>query len=1158
MLKSLLTRTNPAFTTHFTRNSAFSSLGKSKSSLPQLQVRRTIPTTVSRLYASMPAVRRVTEALETSSLDDRSYRIIELPNKLEALLVHDPKTDKASASVNVNVGSFSDADDMPGMAHAVEHLLFMGTEKYPVENAYSQYLTAHSGYSNAYTASTETNYFFEVAASSEVSDSKRLTNGDSESAINGAVSKGFSSSPLYGALDRFAQFFIAPLFLSSTLDRELRAVDSENKKNLQSDNWRLMQLNKSLSSKKHPYHHFSTGNLETLRDEPRKRGVDIRKEFIDFHDRNYSANQMKLVVLGRESLNELESWVADLFAGVRNKDLPKKRWDGPQPYSEAEYLTQVFAKPVMDSRSLEINFPYQDEEAMYDTQPSRYISHLIGHEGPGSILAYIKAKGWANGLSAGSLPTCPGSAFFTVSVKLTEEGLEKYQEIVKVLFQYIALIKEQPPQKWIFDEIKGMAEVDFRFQQKSPASSFTSKMSGQMQKPLPRERLLSGSSLVPIFDGAAISKGLACLRTDNYRLTIVSQHFPGDWDQKEKWYGTEYKIESIPADFEVAVREAGKATSQTRIPELFLPHVNEFIPTKLDVEKHEVSEPAKAPKLIRNDEEARTWWKKDDQFWVPKGNVLVSMRNPLISATPANAVKAKMYCELVKDALVEYSYDAEIAGLDYGLASYGVGVDVDVSGYSDKMSVLLEKVLVSMRDLDVKADRFKIIKERVLRSYRNFIFQQPYRQVGDYLGWLSREKGWINEQYLAELIHLNPEDIAHFYPQILSQMHAEVLCHGNINKEDAARMTDLVQTTLRPRALPQSQWQVRRNLILPEGGDFTYQRVLGDPANINHCIEYYLHVGSLKDRVLVAKVLLLGQMTDELGFDQLRTKEQLGYIVFSGAKMTSTTAGYRVIIQSEKPTEYLEERINAFLELFAGKLHNMPQEDFESHKKSLINKRLEKIKNLEQECARFWGHISNEYFDFHKVEHDVAHIKPLTKEDMISFCEYYINPTSATRAKLSIHMIAQSSPKAVGGSMSDEEKTEKVLTLLGKFLTATGVEADMEKLRQHFRGVNIAKGEQKDIFEAVSSYLKGCAVPEEQCSLIIEQGRQLLSTALPSLGIEVQPEAEDGAGDLPPAPKVKATTYITNVPEFKASLMATAGPTPVTDLKEFEDIEPKL
>lgn len=77
----------------------------------------------------MAQIERITEHLERPELDDRSYRVIRLPNQLEALLVHDPDTDKASAAVNVNVGNFSDQDDMPGMAHAVEHLLFMGTKK---------------------------------------------------------------------------------------------------------------------------------------------------------------------------------------------------------------------------------------------------------------------------------------------------------------------------------------------------------------------------------------------------------------------------------------------------------------------------------------------------------------------------------------------------------------------------------------------------------------------------------------------------------------------------------------------------------------------------------------------------------------------------------------------------------------------------------------------------------------------------------------------------------------------------------------------------------------------------------------------------------------------------------------------------------------------
>lgn len=889
--------------------------------------------------------------------------------------------------------------------------------------------------------------------------------------------------------------------------------------------------------------------------------MEIREEFIKFHDQQYSANRMKLVVLGRESLDELEGVVADLFSGVRNKDLPQNRWDGVQPFTEREALTQVFAKPVMDSRTLDIYFPYQDEEELYESHPSRYLSHLIGHEGPGSILAYIKSKGWANGLSAGAMPICPGAAVFTISIRLTEDGLKQYEEVIKVVFQYISLIRESQPQAWIVEEMKGMAEVDFRFKQKSPASSFTSKLSSVMQKPLPREWLLSGSRLIRKFDPEAITRGLEYLRPDNFRLTIVSRDFPGDWDQKEKWYGTEYKYEPIPESLVAAVKKAWQSTGEDRLAQLHLPHRNEFIPTKLNVEKRELEEPAKAPKLIRNDEGVRTWWKKDDQFWVPKANVFITLRTPLVYASAANTVKAKLFCELVKDALVEYSYDAELAGLDYDCGIFANGLDVQVSGYNDKMSVLLEKVLISMRDLEVKPDRFRIVKERLLRGYRNWNFQQPFRQVGEYTRWLGTENGWINEEQLAELPHLSPEDISTFFPQLLRQVHIEVLAHGNLYKEDALKLTDLTESVLKARALPQSQWHVRRNLILPEGSDFTYSQALGDPANINHCIEYYVYVGSVADRVLRAKLLLLAQMTDEPGFDQLRTKEQLGYIVFTGARMAATTMGYRVIIQSERSPEYLEQRINAFLVQFGKSLKEMSTDAFESHKNSLINKRLEKLKNLGQESSRFWTHITTEYLDFVQHESDVTHLRPLTKEDLVSFFDHYIEPTSPARAKLSVHMIAQLSAKSIGDTMDSAEQQEKVISLLGKYLNSLGLEVDDEKLTKRFADVDVVGGDQAGIVHAIEAYLSNdIQVENGRVTEVIEQGQQLLGTVLPSLGIEVRPASVDGGIDnkRDDGPATKATTFINNVHEHKASLQASAGARPVKDLSEFEDIEPKL
>jgi insulysin len=96
----------------------------------------------------------------------------------------------------------------------------------------------------------------------------------------------------------------------------------------------------------------------------------------------------------------------------------------------------------------------------------------------------------------------------------------------------------------------------------------------------------------------------------------------------------------------------------------------------------------------------------------------------------------------------------------------------------------------------------------------------------------------------------------------------------------------------------------------------------------------------------------------------LRTKEQLGYIVNSGAGFYVTTGTWRILLQSERDCKYLEERCDAFLVNFEQELRAMTDDTFEEHKIGLINKSLEKLKNLGQETERFWSHITSEAFDF--------------------------------------------------------------------------------------------------------------------------------------------------------------------------------------------------
>lgn len=262
--------------------------------------------------------------IDISKNDQRLYRYLKLKNNLLVLLVEDKETEKSSASCCVKVGSLSDPIDVQGLAHFLEHMLFMGTEKYPEENCYSSFLNSHGGFSNAYTSSEETVYYFDVQ--------------------NNYFEK---------ALDLFSTFFYCPLFNESSTSREMTAVDNENTKNLQSDSWRDFQLLKSLSKSDHPLNKFSTGNLETLKTIPEENNINIRDVLIDFHKQHYSSNLMTLVVYGNQPLDTLQQWVEEKFSLIEDKNLIQPRFPS-DPYGPEQLGVVIEAVPVKDIKVIDI------------------------------------------------------------------------------------------------------------------------------------------------------------------------------------------------------------------------------------------------------------------------------------------------------------------------------------------------------------------------------------------------------------------------------------------------------------------------------------------------------------------------------------------------------------------------------------------------------------------------------------------------------------------------------------------------------------------------------------------------------------------------------------------------------------------------------------
>lgn len=165
----------------------------------------------------------------------------------------------AAAAMIVGVGSLYDPPECQGMAHFLEHLLFMGSEKYPEENSYDAYMSKHGGHDNAYTENEHTVYHFEIP-----------------------------QEQLAGALDLFAQFFVAPLLKESSVDRELKAIESEFMLAKSSDCSRTSQLmayTNGRSFEEHPASKFGWGNWHSLKTLPEKKGVEPLKMLRKFYDK---------------------------------------------------------------------------------------------------------------------------------------------------------------------------------------------------------------------------------------------------------------------------------------------------------------------------------------------------------------------------------------------------------------------------------------------------------------------------------------------------------------------------------------------------------------------------------------------------------------------------------------------------------------------------------------------------------------------------------------------------------------------------------------------------------------------------------------------------------------------------------------------------------
>ncbi|MGD8174010.1 insulinase family protein [Vibrio sp. TRT 21S02] len=901
--------------------------------------------------------------MHLSPNDTNQYRYLTLSNGLRALLIQDTNAQKSAAALAVNVGHFDDPSDREGLAHYLEHMLFLGTEKYPKVGEFQSFISQHGGSNNAWTGTEHTCFFFDV-----------------------------SNSAFENALERFAQFFSAPLFNSEALDKERQAVESEYKLKLNDDARRLYQVNKEVINPAHPFAKFSVGNLETLGD---RDGQSIRDEIVDFHYHQYSADIMTLSLISPEPLNEQEESVRKYFASIPNHQLAGKSLH--VPYAD-ENSTGIFVcvEPLKEIRKLTLAFPLESMDEHYQTKPLSYFAHLLGYEGENSLMLTLKDQGWITSLSAGGGVSGSNYREFTISCALTEEGIAHSDDIIQAIFAYIELIKKEGFDEWRYLEKQAVLESAFQFQEPTRPMDLVSHLVVNMQH-YASEHTIYGDYMMVEYQETLLRSLIEQLCVENVRVTLVAQG--QTYDREAKWYFTPYSVKP----FTTTQIEHFKQRSALSFS---LPDKNPFI--CYDLEPKAIEEQITTPHVIEELPGFKLWHMQDTEFRVPKGVVYVAIDSPYAVENPRNIVMTRLCVEMFLDSLAKETYQAEIAGMGYNMYAHQGGVTLTISGFSQKQPELMKMILARFAQREFNAKRFETIKTQLLRNWRNSSQDRPISQLFNAMTGILQPNNPPYHALLEALEGIEVEELAPFVDKILTTLHVEMFVYGDWDKQAAYQLGSTLKDALRVKNQTYQE-SLRPLIMLGENG--TFQKEVHCDQEDSAIVLYYQCEDTSPRNI--ALYSLANHLMSATFFHEIRTKQQLGYMVGTGNMPLNKHPGIVLYVQSPNaaPSELLNS-IDEFLNAFYMVLLELNEYQWHSSKRGLWNQIATPDTTLRGRAQRLWVAIGNKDCEFNQREKVLEELKPLSRSDMIRFVVNQLKPRTANR--LIMH--------TQGNAHDDEEK----------------------------------------------------------------------------------------------------------------------------------------
>ncbi len=825
-------------------------------------------------------------------LQARTTLKIRLSNGLEAIVVSDPTTPESAAALVVKAGSWHETK--PGLAHFLEHMLFLGTEKYPEESSFDMAIGKYKGHFNAFTASDFTAYYFSVA-----------------------------NAGFIDVLDIFSQFFQTPLFNPDGVNRELNAIDQEFKKNLDIDSYRELSILRQEANPFHPFHNFTSGNLISLK------GVS-QEELKTWYRAAYSSDRMRLFVLSPLPVDQLVKEVEARFSKVPTSVKPLNK-------QTTDFLKPLFGKLITfepKQNKYSLAFIWEVDLNDREHRPEETIAHIFGHEGQNSLSQILKNEGLATGVNVCSNSLSETEGIFQIEVVLTPQGLKEKDKVIGTVFGAIEKVQKSDIPKSIFDEVQLTHKLAYQNQNREEVADEALEVAST----LPFENVSSypeKTYLIQSYDAETIKKFTDKL--DPKRSVIIlaaPKSATGvSYNKEEEWTKTPYRLDKVdvsplPTQFE-------------------LPLANRFLPKNFDLispESHFTTyDRVPKPELLIDDSKGSLYFWSDEFYKVPETYMSFEIRPSAFQYRKGkNQALSDLFVKIYTFKLLELSHEASLAGTDIVFKSTPKGFILNIDGYSDRSYEILSELAKELQNMQVSEELFSTQLEELKRDYQNQLLSPPYEQLRAY--FLEDLVGTASiKQKMQAAKKISFEEFQVFVNSLFEKAYTAGLVIGNINQEDAKKAAKLV-LDLNKRGYPlkeQKKLQFR-NL---EKGPFTIEHKLkGENSALILAIEDAPF--NSENRAINQ---LLGMGLRDAYFKVLRTEQQTGYVVRASNEDVFKHLYQVFIIQSStySPVELLF-RTEAFLDNYARLIQDeITEERFNQMKSALIVSLKEKPQNLE-------------------------------------------------------------------------------------------------------------------------------------------------------------------------------------------------------------------